>query len=131
MSRADGEAMARIAGMEYALRRIREIGVEAFAKEILWRNRTRIGMTIKPQEIGEASEAIKAQTYDTMLVMALLVLHDEFGFGHDRLMRFERRFNTKAACLEDNFAEWEDYRKILLDECGIDTGIRWNRKEGK
>lgn len=127
MSKADDIAMARIAGMEYALRRIREAGMEEFEKELGWRNRNRIGMTITQQEINEASDRIKAQTYDTMRVMTLLTLHDEFGFGKARLDRFNERWNTKVECLTEDFAEWEDYKKILHDECGIDTEIRWNR----
>lgn len=125
MSKADKEAMARIAGMEYALRRIRETSVEEFAEEVRWRNQTKIGMTIRPQEINEASWMIKARTMDTVLCMTMLVLHDEFGYGKAKLERFRERFNLKTSCMSDDMVGWPDFRKILKDECGIDFEIRY------
>ena len=125
MSKADKEAMARIAGMEYALRRIRETSVEEFAEEVRWRNQAKVGMTIRPQEINEASWMIKVRTLDTVLCMAMLVLHDEFGFGKAKLERFRERFNLKTACMGDDMVSWSDFRKILKDECGIEMEIRF------
>ena len=125
MSKADKEAMARIAGMEYALRRIQETSVEEFAEEVRWRNQAKVGMTIRPQEINEASWMIKARTLDTVLCMAMLVLHDEFGFGKAKLERFRERFNLKTSCMGDDMVSWGDFRKILKDDCGIEMEIRF------
>lgn len=39
MAKVDREAIARLDGMDYAKRRIKEIGMEEFEKELEWRNR--------------------------------------------------------------------------------------------
>ena len=125
MSKASKEAIARLDGMDYALRRIRETSIEEFEQEVRWRNQTKVGMTIRPQEINEASWMIKARTLDTVLCMAMLVLHDEFGFRKAKLERFRERFNLKTSCMGDDMVSWSDFRKILKDECGVEVEIRF------
>ena len=127
MSKADKESMARISGMEYAVRRIRETSLEEFEKELRWRNRNRIGMTITPQEISEASNAIKAQTYDTIRIMTLMLLLDKFDFTVEQVEAFNDAWNFRVECLTDNYVEWDDYKQALKDEYGIETEIQWNR----
>lgn len=127
MSKADKESMARISGMEYAVRRIRETSLEEFEKELRWRNRNRIGMTISPQEISEASNAIKAQTYDTIRIMTLMLLLDKFDFTVEQVEAFNDAWNFRVECLTDNYVEWDDYKQALKDEYGIETEIQWNR----
>ena len=127
MSKADKESMARISGMEYAVRRIKDIGLDEFEKELRWRNRNRIGMTISPQEISEASNAIKAQTYDTIRIMTLMLLLDKFDFTVEQAEAFNDAWNFRVECLTDNYVEWDDYKQALKDEYGIETEIQWNR----
>lgn len=57
-----------------------------------------------------------------------VMLHDEFGFGHDRLNRFKERFNFKAECIGDSFTDWQDQIEILREECGLEYSIRFNDK---
>lgn len=125
MSKANAEAKARIAGMEYALRRIRETSIEEFEREMKWRNENGISLPLTQQTINEGSWKIKARTIDTTLCMAMLVLHDEFGFGKAKLERFRERFNLKTSCMGDDMVSWSDFRKILKDECGIEMEIRF------
>lgn len=125
MSKANAEAKARIAGMEYALRRIRETSIEEFEREMKWRNENGISLPLTQQTINEGSWKIKARTIDTTLCMAMLVLHDEFGFGKAKLERFRERFNLKTSCMGDDMVSWGDFRKILRDECGIEMEIRF------
>ena len=125
MSKASKEAIARLDGMDYALRRIREKGIEDFEREMRWRNENGISLPLTQQTINEGSWKIKARTIDTTLCMAMLVLHDEFGFGKAKLERFRERFNLKTACMGDDMVSWGDFRKILKDECGIEMEIRF------
>lgn len=54
-----------------------------------------------------------------------LALHDEFGFGHDRLMRGMKRYLNEFNAIVD-MAEHgegqtlEDIKTVLLEECRID-----------
>lgn len=121
MSRADREAQARVDGMQYAVRQIKQIGLEAFERELKWRGKVRVGVCLTPEELDRASWGIKEQVYTTMRIMSMLVLHDEFGFGKKRLNQFNERFNRKVDSLAGNYATWDDYAGILKDECGIES----------
>jgi hypothetical protein len=75
----------------------------------------------------QATMAIKEMTLDTMLLLSVAVLHDEFGFGGKRCQRFIDRANRIAGSLADDMATWEDYRKMVKEEMGIEMVIRYNR----
>ena len=51
--------------------------------------------------------------------MACATLHDEYGFGFDRMNRFIDRFNTKTECLVDNYVDWEDIQQTIKEETGL------------
>ena len=127
MSKADREGDARLQGMDYALRVIKASGIEAFEKELQWRCNRKIKVSITQQELNDASNRIKEQTYDTIRCMALIVLHDEFDFGKKRLQRFNERYNRKVEGLTDNYVDWEDYIRIAEEIMGEKMEVRWNR----
>ena len=78
--RNDGLAMA----MTIAERE----GIPALREEIRFRGVTNIHTSIAKKELNEASQKIKEMTLDTMLVLAVATLHDEFDFGTKRCQRF-------------------------------------------
>lgn len=126
MKAADKEALCRLDGMDYALRRIEKIGTEEFRKELKTRYRSGISIQITPKELSDASDRIKEMCLDTVLTMATLVLHDEFDFGKKRVQRFYDRFMKKADCLRGDFVTWQDYSDIIKEELGINIKIRMN-----
>jgi len=119
---------ARLAGMMYAYKQIKEHGLDYFKKELQNRGAYHIAVAISNADLTAASKAIREQTYDTMLVMSLLTLHDEFDFGTKRLERFMGRFEIKTNALATGNLQWEDYTGILRDECGINIHIRYNEE---
>lgn len=127
MSQADKLADARLQAMEYARRRIKEVGMDEFDKEMEWRINHKVAICISPQELNEASGKIKQWAYESVVAMTLLGLRDEFDFGKVRLNRLNDRMTLKARCLNDNFATWDDYKKILYDETGIKVAVVWER----
>lgn len=60
--------------------------------------------------------------------IAILVLHDEFGFGQKRLKQFETRYNIKSESLLSNYVSWDDYFALASEIIGEKFGIRWERK---
>lgn len=81
-------------------------------------------LQISPADYTRYENQVKNNVLDTVLIASLLVLHDKFGFGTERLNRFKKAFNTQAECLADDFVKWNDIQNILLDECNIETEIR-------
>lgn len=124
--KADREAMLRLEGMDYALRQIEKIGTEEFRKELRTRSRVGLGVNLSPRELNDVSQKIKEMCLDTVLTMAIAVLHDEFDFGKKRIQRFFDRYELKSSCLAGGFVSWQDYTDTIKKELGIIIGIRLN-----
>lgn len=82
---------------------------------------------LSKKDINRATIKIKEQTVDTVTILSVATLHDEFGFGTQRCDRFIKRFNKKAECIMDDMASWNDYIKTIKEELGIELGIRENK----
>ena len=121
MARVDKEASARIAGMDYALRRIKEIGIDAFEKELQWRGGKNFSYTVTPQHISKAV----GELYKHVRIGVLVCLIDEFDFGKEELHRFNDRYNDKMDSIKKDYAVWGDYESILLEELGNNEKIEY------
>lgn len=126
MAKLDKEEIARRSGMMYALKIAKEKGIEGLEEEIKYRNITEIPIALPRAKIDEVVENIKLNTIDTMMIMSVATLRDEFGFGKERLNRFIANFTNKTECLIENYCTWSDQIQMLSDECGIELGIRHN-----
>ena len=113
-------------GLAMALRIVELDGIEGLRKEIKFRGVTGIHTTLAKKELDRASKQIKEMTLDTMIVLAVATLHDEFDFGQKRCQRFMDRLELKAGCLIDDLATWTDYIKAIKDEIGLELSIREN-----
>ena len=113
-------------GLAMALRIAEEDGIEGLRREIKFRGVTGIHTALAKKELDQASKQIKEMTLDTMIVLAVATLHDEFDFGQKRCQRFMDRLELKAGCLIDNLATWPDYIKAIKDEIGLELSIREN-----
>lgn len=122
------EEQARLQGMSYALRVAKEKGIDGLEQELKRRQAYNIPIRISNKELQEFTTNAKNMMLDTILILASVTLHDEFGFGHDRLNRFKERFNFKAECIGEDFTDWQDQIAILKEECGLDYSIRFNDK---
>lgn len=125
MSRFDREAEARMNGMDYALRRIKEIGIEEFEKELEWRGRKNYSVHITSREAINAAE----QAYKHIRIAALITLYDEFDFDKAMLDRFNERYNDKMDSLNKGYVNWGDYEDIIVNEIGYNEGITVVNKE--
>lgn len=126
MGKVDNYAAGRSAGMILAHDIVKEGGIEALRKEIKFRNISGINVGISQKELDDRTDKIKKRTLDTVLVMAVAVLRDEFDFGKKRCSRFIERFNKKADCLMADMASWDDYIQMIQEEIGIELVIREN-----
>lgn len=122
------EKQARLQGMSYALRVAKEKGIDGLEEELKRRQAYNIPIRISNKELQEFTTNAKNMMLDTILILASVTLHDEFGFGRDRLNRFKERFNFKAECIGDSFTDWQDQIDILREECGLEYSIRFNDK---
>ena len=113
-------------GLAMALTIAERDGLAALRDEIHFRGVTNIHTSIAKKELNAASQKIKEMTLDTMLVLAVATLHDEFDFGAKRCQRFIDRMVKKADCMLDDMVTWEDYIAAIEAEMGIRMNIRRN-----
>lgn len=123
------EELARREGMSYALRYAKANGLEALENDLKRRGAYNIPVRISDKDLKEFTNNAKMMLLDTVLILASMTLHDEFGFGKSRLERFIKRFNFKAECIGEDYTTWQEQIDILKDECGLEYKLRMNDKD--
>lgn len=126
IGKVDEYTAGRMQGLLQARDIVRSGGLEELEKEIEFRNITKLNTVLNRKQLDQACIKIKNMTLDTMLVIGVATLHDEFGFGKQRCQRFIERVNLKADCLMSDMATWTDYIDMIREEIGIDMVIRRN-----
>lgn len=126
MGKINEYAAGRSDGLDMALRIVEERGIDGLRDEITFRGRTGFNVALAKKDLESATMRIKQMTIDTMLILSVATLHDEFGFGPKRCRRFVERANLKADCLVDDMASWNDYIDTIKEELGIELTIREN-----
>lgn len=126
MAKLDQYMQGRTEGMEFALRLVKDKGIEGLEKEIRFRNRSGISLNVTSQELNAASDKIKDMTLDTVTALGIAALHDCFGFGKKRCERWKDTFKEGAKLLQEDMATWQDYINSIEEEIGISLKIRWN-----
>lgn len=129
MGKLEEYMKGRTEGMEFALRLVKDKGIEELEKEIKFRNRTGISLNVTRQELNAASGRIKEMTLDTFTILGVAALHDAFGFGEKRCQRFMDKMGEGTEYLMNDLATWEDYIGAIKEELGMNLKIRWNREE--
>ena len=95
-------------GIAFCDKIAKEKGLEELQRVTRQRNLAGLRTLIDPKDLDKDLINIKMQILDTVLIMSLIVLKDEFDFGSKRLDRFKKRFNDKTECLESGNVTWAD-----------------------
>lgn len=92
-------------GMRYALKIVKEKGIEGLEEEIKFRSKAPIPVEIKRKAYYEHLQDVKNYIYnatvDTVMTLAHATLNREFDFGQKRLQRFQDRFDFLCECVKD------------------------------
>lgn len=113
----------RYAGARWAFDLIKEKGLEEAMKEFEWRGIQKAPLCIEKAEILRFENELRENCKRTMAAMACLCLHDQFDFGHNRLVRFIEKWNTEVDCLGMDLMNWPDIAQVLKDETNIDIDL--------
>jgi hypothetical protein len=119
MGKLSKEELARYSGAGWAIRLAEDKGIEAAKAELEQRGALNIPLGVKKTDIDQFCESEKTNTLVTVMMMTVVTLRDEFGFGAERIHRFIDRFNTKTKCLLADYVNWEELRDQLAEETGI------------
>ena len=117
-------------GMRYAYDYIKQYGLDAFYEELKFRSKTNVPLRIARKAYEEAVEKELDRSrkciLDTVLIVAVTCLRDEFDFGKKRVARFIDRYNLKTACLMDpdiSGLTFKDLQQYLKEELNLDMTI--------
>lgn len=119
----------RMDGMAYALRIVKEQGIEALEKEIRMRNGKFIPLEMTRDRWRETSMILASRIVNTYSTLTLAALHDGFGFGKKRLQEFVQVFNKKCELVDvldpygEHYATISDYAKMLEEEYDIHVDL--------
>ena len=128
MGLKDKQYQARMDGLAYAQRIVKEQGIEALDKEIKMRRAVFIPLEISREKLGEVTSFIEERIMSTMMPTMLFVLHEEFGFGKKRMLQFKDGFLHRCdmlATLDPLGGHYEtimDYVKEL-EKYGIEFNV--------
>lgn len=129
MAKRDKEYEARMQGMLYSVNVVKESGLEALEKDINKRGVLKAPLAYTDKQIDEFWKQLSENLYATMTCVTGMVLHDEFGFGKQRLHKFREEFQkaTNASLdldwLGGHYTTLEDYAVYLNEkyDLGLDV----------
>lgn len=110
-------------GLDLARRITREGGLESLEKECRFRGVTGIHTSLARKDLDKASEKIKQLVSECCVIMAIAVLHDEFGFGQKRCQKFMAGMDKVSDYIDQGLAEWIDYVQAIKEELGIELSF--------
>lgn len=114
----------RLDGMYYAYAKIKENGIDEFAKELEYRSKRGVQLVNTKKDQQKFEREIIDRVQDVIMIFAIAVLADEFDFGSEEINRFIDRLQLKSECISDKYITWEEQQQILKDELGIDINFR-------
>lgn len=126
MSKQEYIMQGRNEGIVFSVNIINEKGPDELIRIARQRKLAGLKTMIDPRLYERDLEEAKRQMLDTILIMSIIVLKDEFDFGSKRLDRFRKRFNEKSECLETGHVTWIDLIEQIQKENGIELQLRKN-----
>jgi hypothetical protein len=120
MARLTKIEQARWDGFNRACRIVQEHGADALLEEQKRRGVTGISVAID----GETTRHIAVQIGRNAIWIAVnagcLVLHDKFGFGHDRIQRYLTEYAEVTDSIDAELLTYADIEKALTTETGVE-----------
>lgn len=119
---------AQIEGLCKAYTIVKEKGIDELEKEIKFRNMTYLPLTYSREKLMDYFNGMIENIFNSIILLSMATLHDEFGFGKDRADRYLKRFMLKSACMQDREVtevSWEDIAQQVKEDLGYDVTIDW------
>lgn len=126
MPKVSREEQWRREGISFAVNYLKDHTPQELEEEAKRRAAYNIPIGMSKGERTHAYHAMAANCLETVLLIAVSTLRDEFDFGTKRLNRFVERFNNKADCIEDDLVSWDDMVENVRQETGIECPIVWH-----
>lgn len=124
MAKQDKEQLARMQGMEYALKIVKRGGVAALEKEIKLRNFINIPLNYTKKELNHMYRTISSNVYVNILTAMLYALHDSMGFGKQRLIKVMEAFDKAVKPAMD--LDYMGQHYVRLSDYAVELNQKYN-----
>ena len=119
MGRMSKEELARFEGADWMLRLAEEKGLEAAREELEQRNLRGIPLKVKMSDVNNLYREERKNLIKSLTIIAVIAMHDEFGFGTERINRFIHEFENHADAINKKYVSWQEVQEIIRKETGI------------
>ena len=119
MGKMSKEEQARFAGADWMLKIAETQGVDAAKKELEYRNVRGLPLMVNKSDFEKCWADERENLTRCLILLAIATMHDEYGFGQERMNRFIKRFNLKGECLNEGRVDWHDLQKTIQEESGL------------
>lgn len=110
---------ARWDGYNRACRIVKEQGAEALLDDQKRRGVTNISVALDDQTIRDVASQIGRNAIWLAVNAGCLVLHDKFGFGHDRIQRYLTEYAEITESIDMELLTYADIEKALTTETKV------------
>lgn len=73
---------------------------------------------------ADIREKTALESTENLMYIAMLVLHDKFGFGKTRLTRFYEGMSTHSECINKNLVRMDEIKQIINGELGLVVKVK-------
>lgn len=80
---------------------------------------------MKRKTVEDTVDRVSREAFERMMVLSLLVLRDEWGFGEKRMERFMDQLGTLVEDVSEGRLSMDDITATLEEELGIE--FTWRR----
>ena len=92
---------ARNEGIQFALKIVKEHGMEALEEEAKFRQYVDLPLKVDKEQYKEALTEMYNNIVDTIMTITVASLNRQFSFGPKRIERFRDRFEFICECVSD------------------------------
>lgn len=96
MGKINDRMEGRNQGMVFALKLVKEGGIEALENEVAARNISGLSMTMSQKEVEKNVRMMQFRSTTMSMAIAFITLLDEFGMSNYQVKRFKDTFDKKV-----------------------------------
>lgn len=124
MAKQDKEFYWRMQGLLYALKIVKDGGVEALEKEIRMRNVLPAPMGCDGKQVKELYSIMSRNVYINMLTAMMWTVHNSFGFGKKRLEQLREDYNRNVEIITD--LDYMGQHYIRLQDYAVELNQKYD-----
>ena len=120
MSRIKDQMEYRNQGLAYALKIVKDGGIEALEKEIEIRNISGVSLNVPRKDLEEATIKMRIRATKVAIAISLITLREEFCFSKMQAKKFKDTFDSKVDSILSDEDALDEYIKRIEDELNIE-----------